>query len=281
LPGSRRGSYLSMTSNIDSLEKKITFLQFAVTSIDKSVPLSIVRAFPSILNMFCFFWIGYFNERSMTAALGLSMSCYYFFCCMLILINGDCTGVVCTRHWAKSSHSNARIGYMRGQAVTTFILLIAVCGFYPRLDLILLSIGFPKDICDQTWLAAWASMPYIIICSYNECFRNYLISLSFKNVFHCSNVVAMLVGVPGSWFFIWYLRWGLVGAGAIKFLLEVFNFGLFYGVWRATGQEKSFRGNETFKDAFYCRAFWEYVVFFLKAAYGTWLEYFGVELFTI
>jgi Na+-driven multidrug efflux pump len=56
---------------------------------------------------------------------------------------------------------------------------------------------------------------------------------------------------------------------------------LFYGVWRATGQEKSFRGKETFKDAFCCRAFWEYVVFFLKAAYGTWLEYFGVELFTI
>lgn len=129
---SRKGSYMSMASNIDSLEKKITFLQFARTSIDKSVPLSIVRAFPSILNMFCFFWIGYFNSRSMTAALGLSMSCYYFFCCMLILINGDCTGVVCTRHWAKSSHFEARIGYLRGQAVTTFILLIAVCGFYPR-----------------------------------------------------------------------------------------------------------------------------------------------------
>jgi hypothetical protein len=75
LPGSRRGSYLSMTSNIDSLEKKTTFFQFAVTSIHKSVPLSIVLAFPSIQIMFCFFWIGYFNESSMTAALGLSMSC--------------------------------------------------------------------------------------------------------------------------------------------------------------------------------------------------------------
>jgi Na+-driven multidrug efflux pump len=61
-------------------------------------------------------------------------------------------------------------------------------------------------------------MPYIIICSYNECFRNYLISLSLENVFHVSNVITILVGIPGSWFFIAYLEWGLVGAGAIKFI---------------------------------------------------------------
>jgi Na+-driven multidrug efflux pump len=87
----------------------------------------------------------------MTAALGLSMSSYYFFCCMLVLINGDCTGVVCTRYFAKSQNFEARITYMRGQALTTIVLISAVCGFYPRLDIILQAIGFPKEVSDLTW----------------------------------------------------------------------------------------------------------------------------------
>jgi Na+-driven multidrug efflux pump len=61
-------------------------------------------------------------------------------------------------------------------------------------------------------------MPYYIICSYNECFRNYLISLSIQKVFHISNITTIVLGIPGSWFFISYLEWGLVGAGVIKFL---------------------------------------------------------------
>jgi hypothetical protein len=87
----------------------------------------------------------------MTAALGLSMSCYYFFCCMLILINGDCAGVVCTMHIAKSQFFEARVSFMRGQAVTTMLLIFTICGFYPRLDIILQAVGFPKEVSDLTW----------------------------------------------------------------------------------------------------------------------------------
>jgi Na+-driven multidrug efflux pump len=121
-------------------------------------------------------------------------------------------------YFAKSHNFEGRMSYMRGQAVTTMILILTICVFYLRLDIILQAVGFPKEVSDLTWYCAWASMPHIIICSYNDCFRSYLISLSLQNVFHISNIITIVLGIPGNWFFIIYLEWGLVGAGAIKFL---------------------------------------------------------------
>jgi hypothetical protein len=40
-------------------------------------------------------------------------------------------------------------------------------------------------------------------------------------------------------------------------------------------------GKESFRDAFYTKAFWEYIVFFLRSAWGCYMEYFGIEMFTI
>lgn len=87
----------------------------------------------------------------MTAALGLSLSCYYFFCYVPIFNNGDCAGVVCTMYFAKSHNFEARISYMRGQAVTTMLLILTICVFYSRLDIILQAFGFPKEVSDLTW----------------------------------------------------------------------------------------------------------------------------------
>jgi hypothetical protein len=87
----------------------------------------------------------------MTAAFGLSLSCYSFFCYVPILVNGDCAGVICTMYFAKYHNFEARMSYMRGQAVTTILLILTICVFYPRLDIILQAVGFPKEVSDLTW----------------------------------------------------------------------------------------------------------------------------------
>jgi hypothetical protein len=43
------------------------------------------------------------------------------------------------------------------------ILVVSMCSFYPRLDLILEWIGYPKDLSEMTRLALWAMSPYVIL----------------------------------------------------------------------------------------------------------------------
>jgi Na+-driven multidrug efflux pump len=108
-----------------------------------------------------------------------------------------------------------------------------------------------------------------------------MIALEFNRVFHISNAMTLILAVPGTWFFIWYLKWGVVGAGIIKGILEVFNSVLYYTAFRRHGQPKSFQGKETWRDAYLSRGFFEYIKFFLKSAYAGYLEYFGIEFITI
>jgi Na+-driven multidrug efflux pump len=119
----------------------------------RSLPLALLRGSPCILNLFCLFWIGYFQDRTMTAAIGLSMCCYMFFNNVLVLINGDCAGVWCSKYFAKNQDLDARLANMRGYGVTVIILVVSMCGFYPRLDLILQWIGYPKELSEMTHLA--------------------------------------------------------------------------------------------------------------------------------
>ena len=83
-----------------SLDANISFWSFAATCAARSMPLALLRGSPCILNLFCLFWTGYFQDRTMTAAIGLSMCCYMFFNNVLVLINGDCVGVWCSKYFA-------------------------------------------------------------------------------------------------------------------------------------------------------------------------------------
>lgn len=108
-----------------------------------------------------------------------------------------------------------------------------------------------------------------------------MISLDFDRVFNVTNLIELVGGVVLGWYFVWYLKLGIIGIGVSRFIVEVVTCVILLGSWKKWGMKESFRDGETFRQMYLNRGFWNFIKFWAKNTAPGFAEYVGYELMTI
>jgi len=144
--------------------------------------------------------------------------------------------------------------------------------------------GFPKETAHIGWIGIWALMPYIIIYGINEIMRNFLITIGHNNVFTIMNFVQLALIFPLGYFFIDYLKWGIVGCGIFRFAVELPNSIVYIVLILKNKDENMFlslKKGESLKFVLFSKKMWEFTKFYFMCFWGPYLEYMGWEATTI
>jgi Na+-driven multidrug efflux pump len=65
------------------------------------------------LNLFCFFFISWYQDTNMTAAYGVSFSCMLAFATVPCSINAECMGVYVTKYMGAREYKFMRLSFFR------------------------------------------------------------------------------------------------------------------------------------------------------------------------
>jgi Na+-driven multidrug efflux pump len=121
----------------------------------------------------------------------------------------------------------------------------------------------------------------MLLQTYDENLRNYLISLKFKTVFNIINAIQLVLIAPLSWLLIWHLQYGVVGVSIVRFIVELINlFGMLIA-YRKFAPPQAFHSTETLSEIFYTKDFATFLWFACTIFITQWFEYLGIETGTI
>ena len=120
-------------------------LTIAPSFFKKSLPLVILKASPFIINLAGFFFLGFFNNTTLTAAFGVGCSLYLFFNLVFTQMAGEIVAIVCGKNYGENNYESLRLNCYRGYFLNLLIFVFGIC-FYIRADLLLIAINFDPKI---------------------------------------------------------------------------------------------------------------------------------------
>jgi Na+-driven multidrug efflux pump len=121
----------------------------------------------------------------------------------------------------------------------------------------------------------------MLLQTYDENLRNYLISLKFQTVFNIINIIQVILIAPLSWLFIWYLQLGVVGVSIVRLIVELINLiGMLIAYFKYAPSE-AFYKDETLKEIYYTKDFSSFLWFACTIFITQWFEYLGIETGTV
>jgi len=109
--------------------------------------------------------------------------------------------------------------------------------------------------------------------------RNLLISVQVYKPFTYINIFTFCLFFPGGYFFIWYLNWGLVGFGVLKFVIEVIN-AIGLAIVLPRNLDKQFYNKENMTPIWDVKEICFYIKQFTKVVFGWYAYYAGSEFIT-
>ena len=177
------------------MEDKIIFWPFAIEYYRKTVPFSICKCFPFIINILSFYLISLYKNEHMTTGFGLALSFYNLVNYMLTNVNSDTAAILMTKFIGMESFKSLNITYYNGIIVNGFVLLFSIF-FYVRLDRILIMVGFDAV---SSWIAGvsmWSMFPFLVVQVYSESLRTFLITMGFDLTINILNILQLIVVVP-------------------------------------------------------------------------------------
>jgi Na+-driven multidrug efflux pump len=263
-----------------NLPESTTFKSFSAIFLKKSFPISIMRALPFLQNIFFFYFIGMFQDRDMISGYGLCCSSMAFFNIVQAANAAECSGVYSSKFLGASKYSDMRLSYYRGLGIMVLNFIISLI-FFARLDLILVAIGFTGATSEVAWKGVLFLVPYMMVQNYCENLRVYMITLDFDRVFNFTNAFELVGGVVLGWYFVWYLKLGILGIGVSRLILESVTCLILLLTWKKWGMAESFKKDETFRQMFLNQNFWNFIKFWIKMTVPIYTEYLGFELMTI
>ena len=104
----------------------------------------------------------------------------------------------------------------------------------------------------------------MMVQNYCENLKVYMISFEFDRVFNVTSLIELVGGVVLGWYFVWYLKLGIIGIGVSRFIVEVVTCVILLGSWKKWGMKESFRDGETFRQMYLNRGFWNFIKFWAK-----------------
>jgi Na+-driven multidrug efflux pump len=263
-----------------NLPESTTFQSFAAIFLKKSFPISIMRALPFLQNIIFYYFIGLFEDVNMIAGYGLCCSSMGFFNTILAANAAECTGVYSSKFLGAGKYRDMRLSYYRGLGIILLNFMISLI-FFARLDLIMVAIGFTGAASEVAWIGVLSLLPYMMVQNYCENLRVYMISLDFDRVFNVTNMFELVGGVVLGWYFVWYLNLGIIGIGVSRFIVESVTCVILLLSWKKWGMAESFKKDETFRQMYLNRNFWNFIKFWAKNTAPGFAEYLGYELMTI
>ena len=121
-------------------------------------------------------------------------------------------------------------------------------------------------------------LPGIIIQSFNEMIKTYIISQNVFGPFFYLNTFIVIIIAPGCWFFIYYMEWGILGFGVLKFLIEIVYLLWLFWILKYNKDIVKLQ-RESIKEVF--EGFYMQVCSFCSMVLGWYGEYIGFECNTI
>jgi Na+-driven multidrug efflux pump len=113
----RKSHHSAESHDIDTgdvlMNPDVKFRQFLWPFAVKSLPIIVMRAAPYILNLFCFFFISWYQDTNMTAGYGVSFSCMLAFATVPCSINAECMGVYVTKYMGAREYKFMRLSFFR------------------------------------------------------------------------------------------------------------------------------------------------------------------------
>lgn len=121
----------------------------------------------------------------------------------------------------------------------------------------------------------------MLLQTYDESLRNYLISLNFQTIFNIINIIQLLLIAPLSYLFIWQLQLGVIGVSIVRLIIEIINFALMTVAYRRYAPKEAFYDNEKFSEIFIGKDFRDFIGFAATVFFGQFFEYMGMETGTV
>jgi Na+-driven multidrug efflux pump len=121
----------------------------------------------------------------------------------------------------------------------------------------------------------------MLLQTYDESLRNYLISFNFQTIFNIINIIQLLLIAPLSYIFIWHLELGVLGVSIVRLLIELINFASMTVAYMRYAPPEAFYQNEKFSEIFIGKDFLDFIGFAATIFISQWFEYMGLETGTI
>ena len=201
------------------MEDKINFWPLALNYYKKTVPFSICKCFPFVINILSFHLISLNKNEQMTVGFGLAISFYNLVNCMLTNVNSDTVAILMAKFIGKESYKSLNITYYNGMITNGIILFFSII-FYVRIDRILFMAGFEEKSSWMAGLSMWSLFPYLFVQVYSESLKTFLITMGFDMTINVLNVLQIIVVAPLAWFFMDYLKLNVIGYGIFKVINE-------------------------------------------------------------
>jgi Na+-driven multidrug efflux pump len=173
-----------------------------------------------------------------------------------------------------------RLTYYRGLGANILITIMGLI-FFARLDLILASIGFSAEISETAYKFILTFIPFMLLQTYDENLRNYLISLKFQTVFNIINIIQVILIAPLSWLFIWHLQLGVVGVSIVRLIVELINLIGMIIAYTKYAPPEAFHKDEKLSEIFFTKDFSSFLWFACTIFITQWFEYLGIETGTV
>lgn len=157
-----------------------------------------MKCTPFLVNLFAYFFIGMYEDRDLIAGYGVCSAVYCFFFSVIISNVADISGIYHAKAYGAKNYKNMYLAYYRGFGLSAIIMTIGLI-FYIRLDLILIGIGFAKEIAWFAYIGSLALIPYVIVSTFNENYRSWMITLGYERVFDLTNIMQFIIGIPLAW----------------------------------------------------------------------------------
>lgn len=252
---------------------------YAPTYLINSLSLMFNRMNPYLLNMISLIFIAFYGSATLTAGFGLGNAVYMFFWQIFTQVNGETQGINCSKAYGAGDWKSMRLCFYRGFSWNIVITIVSVI-FYANIDTILLGVGFEPEMTRQAHAMICAMIPALFLQTFNEMFRNYLMSQKVSKPFLWINLASFAVFPFGGYYFIYASGWGVVGFGLLKFVVEFVSLMGLIVTMKFLGHPESLK-REPLLEIFNLKDYCQYLRDFGKILMGWYASYFGMEVNTI
>lgn len=232
-----------------------------------------------IMDISTYIFLAWYDDASITAGFGLSLS--FYLCFFFVPVQGNCEliGIQCAKCDGSQNYKLLRQTIFKSLFINCVIFLISLC-FYCRADLFLINIGILEDTSINAYKTILWMIPANFFATYNEVLKTYLISLGVTKPFFYLNIVLIFLYPVLCYIFIWVIGYGSQGYGAVMFIRELVSF-IVLQIYlnKMDNQEYNFtkkKNRISLRETFVGMK--EYLVTFLKIFLTVFIPYIGWDL---
>lgn len=252
-------------------------MKYAPSFYMQSLPLVFLQIYPNLLNFLALFWLGYYNDVTLTAGFGLGNSQFLFFFQVFHQVNSEVAGLYISQSFGAGDYTQMRLAFYRGLIFNYCITAFAIL-FFIRIDLILIAIGFDEELAKVSHSMVLYLIPGLIIQSFNEMMKTLLISQNVHKPFFLLNAIVIFMIPFGTWIFMYKLDLQILGFGIFKLMLEIIYMIWLIGILKKTAHPESLKP-ESLSQVL--SGFLAQAGQFFKIVLGWYGEYIGFEGNTI